>query len=163
MMVDGVHKDEKERGLTTEPCGTPAHILQDSESAPLNLTENVLPLRKSFIYNNALPLIPVPWIISKVLDHAAKITSGPGALPGFILAMAASSSSIKNGIERFAAALICEAKDCSLSSRVCGEEREQSVSSSEVNFPQFAFRKFQDLLLWMVPSTLWFIEVIIGK
>ncbi|GFX20632.1 hypothetical protein TNCV_4269641 [Trichonephila clavipes] len=27
-----------------------------------------------------------------------KITSGPGALPGFILAMAASSSSIKNGM-----------------------------------------------------------------
>ncbi|GFW08460.1 transposable element Tcb2 transposase [Trichonephila clavipes] len=64
-----------------------------------------------------------------------KITSGPGALPGFILAIAASSSSIKNGIERFAAALICEAKDCSLSSRVCTiHGKKGAIASRRLDF-----------------------------
>ncbi|GFW63151.1 hypothetical protein TNCV_4454991 [Trichonephila clavipes] len=41
MMGDGVHiKMRKSKGLKTQPCGTPAHILRDFVSAPLNLTEN---------------------------------------------------------------------------------------------------------------------------
>ncbi|GFX23001.1 hypothetical protein TNCV_2087091 [Trichonephila clavipes] len=52
----------KSKRLKTEPYGTPTHILRDSESTPFNLTENFLPVRKSFIHNNALPLIPVHWI-----------------------------------------------------------------------------------------------------
>ncbi|GFX12608.1 hypothetical protein TNCV_3157291 [Trichonephila clavipes] len=69
MMVDDVHKDEKEQGLKTPLCGFPAHILRDSESAPLNLKENFLPLRKSFIHNNALSLIPVPWIVKELVSR----------------------------------------------------------------------------------------------